>query len=35
LMDLGGGGDPAPQDPASCTTFQMKCPGGPTPPTTM
>jgi hypothetical protein len=35
LTDLGGGGDTAPQDPASCTTFQMKCPGGPTPPTTM
>lgn len=31
LMDLGGGDEAAPQNPASCTTFEMKCPGGPTP----
>ena len=35
LMDMGGGGDDTPQNPASCTTFQMKCPDGPTPPSAM
>ena len=35
LMDLDGDGDAAPQNPTSCTTFEMKCPGGPTPPSSM
>jgi hypothetical protein len=35
LMDLDGGGDAAPQNPASCTTFEMKCPDGPAPPSSM
>jgi hypothetical protein len=35
LMDAGGGGDDPPQNPASCTTLEMKCPDGPTPPSPM
>jgi hypothetical protein len=36
LTDLGGGGgEEAPQNPASCTAFEMKCPDGPTPPSSM
>jgi hypothetical protein len=35
LMDLGGGGDMAPQEPASCATVEMKCPDGPKPPSAM
>jgi hypothetical protein len=35
LMDLGGGGEDEPQNPASCTTLEMKCPDGPAPPSAM
>lgn len=35
LMDLGGGGDTAPENPASCNTVKTKCPDGPTPPSGM
>lgn len=35
LMDLGGGGDTGPQEPASCATVNMKCPDGPMPPSAM
>jgi hypothetical protein len=36
LADLtGGGGDAEPQDPVSCTMFEMKCPGGPARPSGM